>query len=348
MQKVLSLIIPTYNMERYLPKCLDSLILGDEEMMKQLEVLVINDGSKDRSSAIAHRYQSRFPHTFRVIDKENGNYGSCINRGLKEAQGKYIKVLDADDSFDNEGFKGLLEFLKYSEADCIISKTARITEDDSLKSIIDYQLPTDRLFGIKELGAASDNMWMHCVCYLTENLRSIDYRQTEGISYTDQEWICRPMAIARHIAYYPHIVYRYLDGREGQTVDPSVWDKNFWQEIQGTRVLIEEHSKPHPLITPEGIDYIKQRIQNRVRTLYNAYLTLFDSHSNNERMKEFDLYLKAYDSELYRKQDDLTILKSLHFVRHWRKDYNPDTLYLRLVHFLSNYIRKKKERNLKI
>lgn len=86
-------------MEKYLRRCLDSLII-DEDGMKQLEVLVINDGSKDSSSQIAHEYQDKYPDTFRVIDKENGNYGSCINRGLKEATGKYVKVLDADDWFD--------------------------------------------------------------------------------------------------------------------------------------------------------------------------------------------------------------------------------------------------------
>lgn len=80
--------------------------------MQRLEVLVVNDGSKDNSSAIAHEYQDKYPDTFRVIDKENGNYGSCVNRGLKEATGKYIKILDADDWFDNEQFSLFVEKLK--------------------------------------------------------------------------------------------------------------------------------------------------------------------------------------------------------------------------------------------
>ena len=97
MEKLLTIIIPTYNMEKYLDKCLSSLIVDDKELMTQLEVLVVIDGAKDRSSEIAHTYQDKYPDTYVVIDKENGNYGSCINRGLKEASGKYVKVLDADD-----------------------------------------------------------------------------------------------------------------------------------------------------------------------------------------------------------------------------------------------------------
>lgn len=111
MNKILTIIIPTYNMEKYLRRCLDSLII-DEDGMKQLEVLVINDGSKDSSSQIAHEYQDKYQDTFRVIDKENGNYGSCVNRGLKEATGKYVKVLDADDWFDTANFTSFLDFIK--------------------------------------------------------------------------------------------------------------------------------------------------------------------------------------------------------------------------------------------
>lgn len=69
MEKILTIVIPTYNMQDYLRRCLDSLIVPDEQM-QQLEVLVVNDGSKDNSSAIAHEYQDKYPGTFRVIDKE--------------------------------------------------------------------------------------------------------------------------------------------------------------------------------------------------------------------------------------------------------------------------------------
>lgn len=95
-EKLLTIIIPTYNMQEYLHRCLDSLLVR-ADLMDRLEVLVVNDGSKDNSSAIAHEYEAKYSQTIRVIDKENGNYGSCVNRGLVEAQGKYIKVLDADD-----------------------------------------------------------------------------------------------------------------------------------------------------------------------------------------------------------------------------------------------------------
>ena len=87
MNKVISILIPTYNMEKYLGRCLDSLLIEEIDIV---EVIVINDGSKDRSSEIAHSYEERFPNSFVVIDKENGNYGSCINAGLSRASGKTL------------------------------------------------------------------------------------------------------------------------------------------------------------------------------------------------------------------------------------------------------------------
>ena len=99
-QNVLTVIIPMYNMERYIDQCLSSLLCGEEA--EALEVLVVNDGSTDDSPRIAHAYEARHPNVFRVIDKPNGHYGSCVNRALAEATGKYVKVLDADDLSHNK------------------------------------------------------------------------------------------------------------------------------------------------------------------------------------------------------------------------------------------------------
>ena len=77
--KVISIAIPTYNMEQWLNRCLDSVVIP--EIIDKVEIIVVNDGSRDRSSEIAHSYADRYPDSVIVIDKENGNYGSCVNRG---------------------------------------------------------------------------------------------------------------------------------------------------------------------------------------------------------------------------------------------------------------------------
>ena len=137
-------------MENYLHKCLDSLIVSDDNM-NRLEVLVINDGSKDSSSQIAHEYESKYPQTFRVVDKENGNYGSCINRGLKEAKGKYVKVLDADDYFDNVVFNQFLSFLSETDADLIINDYSVVDGNGNNTDNYSFPLPMENVFSLGDL-----------------------------------------------------------------------------------------------------------------------------------------------------------------------------------------------------
>lgn len=101
-------------MEGYLSKCLNSLLVPN---INDLEIIIVNDGSKDNTLTIAREYQMRFPDSIKVIDKENGNYGSCINRGLLEATGKYVKILDADDYFNSDELTHFIRILASSECD---------------------------------------------------------------------------------------------------------------------------------------------------------------------------------------------------------------------------------------
>ena len=117
--KILSIAIPTYNMERYLGRCLDSLVAA--RRTDALEIIVVNDGSTDCSSEIAHRYAKEHPNSIIVIDKKNGNYGSCVNAALKVATGKYFRVLDSDDWVDTDGLVQLLDKLKNAEADAVVT-----------------------------------------------------------------------------------------------------------------------------------------------------------------------------------------------------------------------------------
>ena len=157
MNKILTVVIPTYNMEKYLRKCLNSLIIDDKDLLKSLEVLVINDGSQDSSSVIAHEYEQSYPEIFRVIDKENGNYGSCINRGLREATGKYIKILDADDSFDTKNFSVLLKNMASIDVDMFISDFSVVSGKDTIKEMKHFSFPKNQIFDIKQYIATYSN-----------------------------------------------------------------------------------------------------------------------------------------------------------------------------------------------
>ena len=122
MEKLLSVIIPTYNMEALLPQCLDSLLVP--QMVEALDVIIVNDGSKDQSLEIANSYAEKFPNVFCVIDKKNGNYGSCINAALPTIRGKYVKILDADDSYEKNNLCDFLALLNILDVDLVLTDYA--------------------------------------------------------------------------------------------------------------------------------------------------------------------------------------------------------------------------------
>ena len=165
-------------MQDYLNRCLDSLVVKPE-LMPQLEVLVINDGSKDNSSAIAYEYETKYPAVFRVIDKENGNYGSCVNRGLAEAQGKYIKVLDADDWFDTNEFENLLKKLSTIDVDMVLTPYCSVDVSGKEGGVIAQELLDGKILDFNSFDKNRISRYsMHMVTYRTEFLRSINYKQT--------------------------------------------------------------------------------------------------------------------------------------------------------------------------
>lgn len=247
--KLLTIIVPTFNMEDYLPKCLYSLVIDDETLMNMLEVIVVNDGSTDKSSEIAHGFERKYPQTFCVIDKENGNYGSCINSALKVATGKYIKTIDADDYVDAENFKEFLELLTKTDADAILHYARRVSIDGSPMNLLGisdvffkkYKAGQEN-FSFSELVDTNDFCpVMHNTTFRTRILLDMDYKQLEGIFYTDNQWMFLPMTKVKTLVLFPKVVYLYLIGRDGQSVSKPVLLSHFGDELRMRAQLVKEY-----------------------------------------------------------------------------------------------------------
>ena len=278
MNKLLSLIIPSYNMETLLPRCLDSLLVPGT--LEPLEVMVVNDGSKDGSLTVANNYKKRFPQTVTVIDKPNGNYGSTINAALTVAQGKYLKILDADDWFDTEALVTFLNKLETTEADMVISHFT-ILHDNGSRELTKYNVygrePYDygRVYSLDDVLKDGHIRFflMHALTYRTELLRQMGYRQTEGISYTDTEWACYPVFYAKDIVFLDIDLYQYNLAREGQTMDPKVIARSLGQMEQMTRQLIAFYSSQDiTSLSDVRQAFLRQYYTNRIRLMYKCHL----------------------------------------------------------------------------
>ena len=323
MEKVLTIIIPTYNMEKYLDKCLTSLIIEDKELMKQLEVLVVIDGAKDRSSEIAHTYQDKYPETFIVIDKENGNYGSCINRGLREGTGKYVKVLDADDSFNTKNFESYLTFLTSADFDLILTPYVIVNEKGEETSHKGYNLSHDSVLTWENLSEElrKNHLQMHAVTYKLENIKRLNYSQTEGISYTDQEWDFTPLYAVESICYYSKEVYCYLLGRVGQTMSVEAQKRNSHHNELCVRKIVKDFSA-FEVVESAKYRYLKYECLNSIKTIYTNYLLKYPELPL-ENIKSFDAYIKECNKSLYDSMNDVVIpYTGFKFIKKWHQDVN--------------------------
>ena len=297
--KILSVIVPSYNMEAYLPKCLGSLIIDDKELLKKLDVIVVNDGSKDRTSEIAHGFETGYPGVFRVIDKENGHYGSCVNAALPLAEGEYVKVLDADDSVDTLGFRKLLSVIgeELDKGD----EAADLVATDYVDVNPDGDVLTRSNFGFDESAATLDEqekggtrLTIHAICYRTRNLRRIGYRQSEGVPYTDTEWIIEPMITVRRLRFVSVVVNRYLVGRDGQSVDIKVFSKNFQVILDITERLVERFEENSSVCEETAIGYYRKQVVNMLRMSYGRGLFGFSGARICGDLKSFDERLARF------------------------------------------------------
>lgn len=323
MNKVLSIIIPSCNMEKYLSQCLDSLLVPN---IDDVEILVINDGSTDRTSEIGHEYEQRYPQSIRVIDKTNGHYGSCINRGLKEATGKYIKILDADDSFNTIAFEKFINFLKGVSTDivfsnyCIVDDTGAITAEKCFPKGNFNKAMTFRealpLF-------LHENMAMHGVSYKTEILKRIDYKQTEGVAYTDQEWIFIPVLNVQTVAFFPNIVYRYLVGREGQSVDSSVITKAMTLQLAHFSKRLDDFKKLSTVLTVDQRQYAFTRMRYSMVNTFKCILFGKTTGHFSSELLGIDAKLHRVFPELYESLQTEKIRPNVpfYYIKYWRGRY---------------------------
>ena len=305
MDKLLTIIIPSYNVSKYLAKGCESLNVS--EWRDRIEVLIVNDGSKDNTSDIGHGFERRFPQTYRVIDKTNGNYGSCVNRGLSEASGVFVKVMDGDDYFDSECFKRLLETLdkfesEGSEVDVVLSRVECVGADGKTWKDAPCQdelrvVPMERIFDINDVSAGV-YFSMSTITYRRSVFNRFVYRQTERISYSDNEWRIIPMVFVRKVYAIPFRVYLYLMGRDGQTMNPKTFATNLGMIMTITKGLVAKCAEIELKGIPIGA-YVRRCVQDQVDMMYLASLCGWKNYSVKLDIKEFDDYMRVCGGGFY-------------------------------------------------
>jgi len=313
MVKLLSIIVPAYDMEGLLPRCLGSLVVSDAGLFQFLDVIVVNDGSRDRTSEIAHEFAAKYPEVFRALDKRNGNYGSCINAAIPLAYGRFVRILDADDAYDTAAFERYLKKLAEmpKDVDMVINDYVHEDVEGRVLKRIHYNLKDDQRYTPDEFISGQPDLAMQAVCYRTQLLRAMGYRQTEGISYTDTEWFFLPAGYSKVIRYIPSVVYRYLVGRAGQTMEHSVWIANRGMLECVAKRMLDQYA----VVKPQSFGS-KPYLASQIRRVFGLLLSVYTFDVPISQISAFFSWLRtvcAKNDVLGDMMRDITIFSSTPF-----------------------------------
>ena len=219
-----SIEILAYNMEKYLGRCLDSLLIEDKPLLAHSEILIINDGSTDRSLEIAREYENRFPDIIRVIDKANGNYGSCLNIAFQEAKGVYFRTLDADDWFDTNAFSLYIKKLMDLESKVDLILTTFSVERRGKSQKYKPNGNEGEIYSFSDFNSSQLKYCIQSATYLTSIVKNIKLQ--EHICYTDIEVCLYTLQFIHTFIFFDICLYKYWVGRSGQSVSINSYRKN--------------------------------------------------------------------------------------------------------------------------
>lgn len=303
--KLLSIVIPSYNSEGYLANCVESLLPGGEDV----EILIVNDGSKDRTGQIADEYASRYPGIVKAIHKENGGHGSAVNTGIDHAQGLYFKVVDSDDWVKKESYLKVLETLRRlaggeTALDMLVCNFVYEKEGEARKRVMSYKriLPENKVFGWDDVKHFYKGHYilMHSVIFRTKLLLDCGVRLPEHTFYVDNIYVFEPLLHVKNMYYLNENFYRYYIGREDQSVNESIMISRIDQQIKVNKLMIDFFIDNLPQIkkTKRLHQYMRNYLEI-ITTVSSVLLIRSDTEENLEKKKELWRYLKEKDRLLH-------------------------------------------------
>ncbi len=244
--KLLTVAIPCYNSAEYMDRAIQSALVCEDD----IEILIIDDGSKDNTLEIAKKYEEKYPDSIRAIHKENGGHGSAVNTGLKNASATFFKVLDSDDWFDGESLKEVIKLLKQKVddgigLDMLISNYVYEKPSVHKHKSINYlgAVPRNKDITWKEVKhfRMSQNLLMHSIIYRTKLLIDCNLKLPEHTFYVDNIYAYYPLPYVKKFYYLDVDLYRYYIGRDDQSVNEEIMTKRIDQQIKVTKIMIDCH-----------------------------------------------------------------------------------------------------------
>lgn len=239
--KYISFVVPCYNSESYMEKCIESLLIGGEDV----EIIIIDDGSTDKTGKIADKYQKKYPHIIKVVHQENGGHGAGIMSGLKVATGKYFKVVDSDDWVDKKAYKTLLKKIKKIDSDLIIMNyvysytDGRKDQTISFKNV--FKDNEEMIWDEMKRFKPTQYLSLHSLMYKKSVIDASDMDLPKHTFYEDNLFVYIPFVNTKTIFYLDLDFYRYYIGRADQSVQEPQLIKRSSHQVLVTKLVCNKY-----------------------------------------------------------------------------------------------------------
>lgn len=301
--KYITFAVPCYNSESYMEHCINTLLTGKDDV----EIILVNDGSSDKTKEIADRYQKKYPNIVKAVHKENGGHGSGVNKGLELATGLYYKVVDSDDWVNEEALQKVLETIKKLHHDKTLVDMMVVNyvyEREGEQKVIKYTktLPENKIFEWSEVGKFKKDAYllMHSVIYRTKFLKDIGLKLPEKTFYVDNIFVYYPLPFIKTMYYLNVDFYRYFIGRSDQSVNEKVMIKRIDQQIFITKTMIDffnpyDYWESNRKCAKYLIHYI-----DIMMSVSSILLQVSNTDENQHKRKELWKYLKEKNRKLYK------------------------------------------------
>lgn len=299
--KTISFAVPSYNSEAYMENCIEQLLTAKD----RVEILIVDDGSTDRTAEIADRYQAQYPDTVKAIHQENKGHGGAVNTGMANATGKYFKVVDSDDWLNPIVLQRVLDRLESlpEDVDLFICNYVYDKVGEKHKKVMSYHgiLPEDKIITWKEAGHMGIGKYvlMHSVIYRTEMLRESGVQLPEHTFYVDNIFVTAPLPYVRKLYYMNVNLYHYFIGRDDQSVHESVMIKRLDQQLRVNKILVDNQIK-YKDCDPHCYEYMYNYL-TIITGVSQILLRIKGGKESEEQIAELWDYIKNADADLYRR-----------------------------------------------
>lgn len=299
-----------YNVESTLEKTLAS--FNDPRVYDDLEVLIIDDGSKDGTAKIAKKYEKIAPHTFKYVAKKNGGHGSTINKGIELATGKYFKVVDGDDWVDTESLVTFIQDLKKQNSDLVLTNHTEVYPDHSKTVKLIENVEPKKEYTWKD-NIDIKRVVLHTLTVKTKLLRENNVHITEKCFYVDVEFVVWAAYVSRTITYFDLYLYMYRLGEANQSVAKSNMLKNIKMQEKVSYELVKMYDQfvKSDNMLPNQEKTIFNTFKRSVGSTMRTYL-LMPTSTAKKKIQKFDSNINRISSISFQKLDED---KFIHLVR---------------------------------